>query len=161
VPRGGSGPQSPMPVLVIQMAGYTAPWFLVTSALELSAAQVVEVWAARFRHEDGFRDHKQRLGMEDGRAWTKEPILRTFQVQLLAQSLLRLLQARRDQAWGASTWWPKPAWNRRTRHASILDLRRLFWRYRTELSQFLVGLEDLDKIPQPPTRRQDLPGKVA
>jgi hypothetical protein len=34
--------------------------------------------------EDGFRDHQQRLGMEECRAWTKAPILRTFQVQLVA-----------------------------------------------------------------------------
>jgi hypothetical protein len=56
-----SGAQIPMHVLVVQMAGYAEPWFLVTSALELSAARVVAVWAARFRQEDGFRDHKQRL----------------------------------------------------------------------------------------------------
>ena len=35
--------------------GYEEPWFPVTSALDLSAAQVVEAWAARFRQEDGFQ----------------------------------------------------------------------------------------------------------
>jgi hypothetical protein len=144
-----SGPQLPVHALVVQMAGYESPWFLVTSALELSAAQVVEVWAARFRQEDGFRDHKQRLGMEECRAWTKEPILRTFQVQLVALTLLRLLQDRLDQAGGARSWWSKPEWNSRKRHASILDLRRLFWRYRAEFSQFLVALEELEKITPP------------
>jgi hypothetical protein len=29
-----SGPQIPVHVVVIQMAGYAEPWFLVTSALE-------------------------------------------------------------------------------------------------------------------------------
>jgi hypothetical protein len=156
-----SGPHIPVQVLVIEMAGYEKPWFLVTSALELSAAQVVAVWAARFRQEDGFRDHKQRLGMEECRAWTKEPILRTFQVQLVALTLLRLLQSRLDQAWGTGSWWGKPEWNRRKRHASILDLRRLFWRYRAEFSQFLVALENLEKIPQPRPLRQDLTGRAA
>jgi hypothetical protein len=144
-----SGAQMPVHVLVVQMAGYDEPWFLVTSALDLTAAQVVEVWAARFRQEDGFRDHKQRLGMEECRAWTKEPILRTFQVQLVALTLLRLLQGRVDQAWGRGRWWWKPAWNPRKQHASILDLRRLFWRYRGEFSQFLLDLEELEKTPQP------------
>jgi hypothetical protein len=143
-----SGPQIPVHVFVVAMAGYEEPWFLVTSALDLSAAQVVEVWAARFRQEDGFRDHKQHLGMEECRAWTKEPILRTFQVQLIALALLRLLQARIDHAWGSGSWWSKPEWNPQKRHASILDLRRLFWRYRVEFSQFLVTLEALEKIPQ-------------
>jgi DDE superfamily endonuclease len=156
-----SGPHLPVHVFVIEMAGYEEPWCLITSALELSAAQVVEVWAARFRQEDGFRDHKQRLGMEECRAWTKEPILRTFQVQVVALTLLRLLQAHLDRGWGATTWWAKPVWNRHKCHASILDLRRLFWRYRAEFSQFLVALEELEKIPQPPALRQDLNGRAA
>jgi hypothetical protein len=156
-----SGPHLPVHVFIIAMAGYEEPWFLVTSALELSAAQVVEIWATRFRQEDGFRDHKQRLGMEECRAWTKEPILRTFQVQLVALPLLRLLQSRRDQVWGTGSWWSKPAWNRRKRHVSILDLRRLFWRYRAEFSQFLADLEKLEKSPQPLALHHDLTGRAA
>ena len=156
-----SGPQIPVHVFVVEMAGYEEPWFLVTSALELSPAQVVEAWTARFRQEDGFRDHKQRLGMEECRAWTKEPILRTFQVQLIALTVLRLLQTRLDQMWGPGTWWFKPEWQRHKRHASILDLRRLFWRHRAEFSQFLVALEDLDKIPQPLTLKHYLTGRAA
>lgn len=85
-----SGAQTLVPVLVVVVDGYEKPWFLVTSALDLSAAQVVEAFAARFRQEDGFRDHKQRLGMEECRAWTKEPVLHTFQVQLLALTRPRL-----------------------------------------------------------------------
>jgi hypothetical protein len=104
-----SGPQVPVHVFVIEMAGYAKPWLLVTTALDLSAAQVVAVWAARFRQEDGFRDHKQRLGMEECRAWTKEPILRTFQIQLVALTLLRVLQTRLNHAWGHGSWWLKPA----------------------------------------------------
>jgi DDE superfamily endonuclease len=145
-----SGPQIPVHVFVVATAGYKEPWFLVTTALNLTATQVVEVFTARFRQEDAFRDHKQRLGMEECRAWTKEPILRTFQVQLVALTLLRLLQARVDQAWGAGSWWLKPEWNRRKCHASILDLRRLFWQHREEFSRFLVALEKLENVPQTP-----------
>jgi hypothetical protein len=99
--------------------------------------------------------------MEECRAWTKEPILRTFQVQLIALTVLRLLQARLDQMWGPGTWWLKPEWNRRKRHASILDLRRLLWRYRPAFSQFLLALEKLEKIPQPHTLRQNFTGRAA
>jgi hypothetical protein len=147
-----SGPQIPVHVLVVEMEGYKEPWFLVTTALDLTAAQVVEVFTARFRQEDAFRDHKQRLGMEECRAWTKEPILRTFQLQLVALTLLRLLQARLNQTWSPGSWWVKPEWNPHKRHASILDLRRLCWRYRTEFSQFLVALEDPETIPKPLAR---------
>lgn len=142
-----SGPQIPVQVFVVEMAGYKEPWFLITSALDLSAAQVVEVFTARFRQEDAIREHKQRLRMEECRAWTKEPILRTFQVQLVALTLLRLFQRRLDQAWGREGWWLKPEWNRRKRYPSILDLRRLFWRDRVALGQFLLKVEELKNIP--------------
>jgi hypothetical protein len=99
-----SGPQSPVYVCVVERAGYEEPWFLVASTVERSATPVVEAWTARCRQEDGFRAHKQRLGMEACRAWTKEPMLRTFQVQLIALSVLRLLQARVDDAWGSGSW---------------------------------------------------------
>ena len=156
-----SGPSIPVHIIVVEMAGYEAPWFLVTSALDLSAGQVVEVFTARFRQEDAIRDHKQRLGMEECRAWTKEPILRTFQVQSVAMTLLRLLQTRLDQAWGSESWWCKAAWNHRKRHPSSLDLRRLFWQYRVEFSQFLLALEDLEKIPPSLGPRGNLPERAA
>jgi hypothetical protein len=156
-----SGPAIPVHVFVVAMEGYKEPWFLVTTALDLTAAHVVEVFTARFRHEDAFRDHKQRLGMEECRAWTKEPLLRTFQVQLVALTLLRLLQARLNQAWSPGTWWLKPEWNPHKRHGSILDLRRLFWRHRTEFSQLLVDLENLEKLPQLLALQRDFRGRAA
>ena len=149
-----------MHAFVVAMDGYQAPWLLVTTALDLTAAQVVEVFTARFRQEDGFRDHKQRLGMEECRAWTKEPIVRTFQVQLVALTLLRLLQGRLNQAWEPGSWWLKPEWNPHKRHASLLDLRRLFWRYRSDFAQFLVALEDLEKVLQLPALHRDLSERV-
>lgn len=149
-----TGPSEPVHVFVFEVEGYTEPWFLVTTALNLTAQEVLEVFCARFRQEDGFRDHKQRLGMEECRAWTKEPILRTYQVQLVAMTLLRLIQPQLDQARGEGRWWLKPDWNRRKRHPSLLDLRRLFWRYRTDFSHFLCELEDMEKLaPRPAVQR--------
>jgi hypothetical protein len=43
-----SGPHIPVHVFVVGMGGDEQPWFLVTSALELSAAEVEEAWTARF-----------------------------------------------------------------------------------------------------------------
>jgi hypothetical protein len=141
-----TGPDELVQVFVFQVEGYSEPWYIVTTALTLSPEQVVAVFAARFRQEDGFRDHKQRLGMEECRAWTKEPILRTFRVQMVAQTLLRLLQFELDKECGEGTWWSAPEWNRRKKHPSVLDLRRLLWRYRAEFSHFLGELEDLRKV---------------
>lgn len=142
-----SGPQQLMDAYVFEVPGYDKLWSTITSAGDLSAAQVLSTNAGRFRQEDGFRDHKQRLGMEECRAWTKEPILRTFQVQMLALTLLRLMQYRLDATCGAR-WRPAPPWNLEKRHASILDLRRLFWKHRTRFSQLLSALDDLRKPPQ-------------
>lgn len=142
-----SGAKQVVWAYVFDVPGYDKLWSTVTSAGDLSAAQVLAANAGRFRQEDGFRDHKQRLGMEECRAWTKEPILRTFQVQTLALALLRLLQFRLDDACG-TRWRPAPPWNLNKKHASILDLRRLFWKHRAKFSQLLAALDDLRKPPQ-------------
>jgi hypothetical protein len=142
-----SGPQQVVWAYVFDVPGYDKLWSTVASAGDLSAAQVLAANAGRFRQEDAFRDHKQRLGMEECRAWTKEPILRTFQVQMLALTLLRLVQFRLDAAHG-TRWRPAPPWNLDKRNASILDLRRLFWKHRTRFSQLLATLDDLPKPPQ-------------
>ena len=94
---------------------------LVSSATDLSGLQLLEIFGARFRQEDGFRDLKQRLGWEECRAWTRQPILRTTQAQLLALTLLRLLQFRLEAAAGDG-WWLHPPWNKRKRRPSVLDL---------------------------------------
>ena len=142
-----SGPQEWVQAFVFEVEGYDKPWFLVTTALDLSGEEVVEGFAARFRQEDGFRDHKQRLGMEECRAWTKEPVLRTFQVQMVAMTLLRLMQIRLDGTWGEGSYWLKPPWNPRKQHPSILDLRRLFWRHRARFCKLLLELEEIEKVP--------------
>ena len=64
----------------------------------------MELFTARFRQEDGFRDLKQRLGWEECRAWTANPIQRTSQAQWVTMSLLRLLQFRLE-ACGEVGWW--------------------------------------------------------
>lgn len=149
-----SGPKEPVHAFTFEVEGYSKPWFLVTTALDLSAAQVVELFAARFRQEDAFRDQKQLLGMEECRAWTKEPILRTFQVQLVAMTLLRLMQFRLAEE-AAGRWWHRMPWYRQKRHVSILDLRRLFWKHRAEFSQLLWQPEEMQKFI-----RQQMPSEL-
>jgi len=70
-------------------------------------------------------------------------VLRTFQVQIVALTLLRLL-AQRLARQGVS-WLTAPPWNPHKRGVSILDLRRLLWRHRTEFSQFVRDLEEMPK----------------
>src|SRR5205085_12178146 len=91
------GHETPVKAVVAEVEGYRQRFTLVTSALGLTGLQVLELFCARFRQEDGFRDLKQRLGWEECRAWTKDPILRTTQVVFVTLTVLRLLQFRLEQ----------------------------------------------------------------
>ena len=142
-----SGPKEIMHAFVFEVPGYDKLWATITSATNLSASQTLAANAGRFRQEDGFRDHKQRLGMEECRAWTKEPVLRTFQIQMTVLTLLRLMQFRLASRLGTA-WRPVPPWNPEKRHVSILDLRRLFWKHRERFSQVMFALNDFEKPPQ-------------
>jgi len=114
----------PVKVIVAYVEGYKERFTLVTSAVELTGLQMVELFAARFRQEDGFRDLKQRLGWEECRAWTDNPIQRTSQAQWVTLSLLRLLQFRME-ACGEVNWWLRPPWNKDKDRPSVLDAERL------------------------------------
>lgn len=123
-------------VVVAEVEGYRKRFTLVSSATRLTGLQLVELFAARFRQEDGFRDLKQRLGWEECRAWTKQPILRTTQAQFLAMTLLRLLQFRLEDA-AADDWWYHPPWNKHKTRPSVLDAQRLFWQHRAAIGELL------------------------
>jgi hypothetical protein len=123
-------------VVVAKVEGYRKRFTLVSSATDLSGLQMVELFAARFRQEDGFRDLKQRLGWEEGRAWTRLPIERTTQALFVTLTLLRLLQVR-PQASGDDSWWLHPPWNRRKTRPSVLDVERLLRQHRSAIQQLL------------------------
>ena len=142
-----AGATEPVRVFVFEVEGHDEPWFLVTTSATLTAAEVVAVFAARFRQEDGFRDHKQRLGMEECRAWTKAPVERTFVVQMVALTLLRLLSWRLDADPEVGTWWRAVDWNRKKTHPSVLDVRRAVWARRAEFSHFLRELDGRRESP--------------
>jgi len=123
-------------VVVAEVEGYRKRFCLVSSALELTGLQIVELFGARFRQEDGFRDLKQRLGWEECRAWTKKPVLRTSWAEMVAMSLLRVLQFKLESV-GETSWWLRPPWNTRKTRPSVLDVERLLRRERENIQQFL------------------------
>jgi hypothetical protein len=138
-----AGHDVPVKAVVAKVEGYKKRFALVSSAVELTGLQMVELFCARFRQEDGFRDLKQRLGWEECRAWTRNPIERTSQAQWVTLSLLRLAQFRLESA-GAVDWWFRPPWNKRKDRPSVLDVERLFRRHRAGIQRFLsvsVGSE--------------------
>jgi hypothetical protein len=130
------GWQVPVKAVVAEVEGYRDRFHLVSSATGLTGLQIVELFCARSRQEDGFRDLKQRLGWEECRAWTKKPVLRTSWAQLVALSLLRRLQFRLAEH-GQDEWWLRPPWNRGKSRPSILDVERLLRSHREELAHLL------------------------
>ena len=130
------GWEVPVKAIVASVEGYQERYTLVTSAVELTGLQMVELFAARFRQEDGFRDLKQRLGWEECRAWTANPIQRTSQAQWVTMSLLRLLQFRLE-ACGEVGWWFRPPWNQKKDRPSVLDAGRLMRRHRAKIQRLL------------------------
>jgi hypothetical protein len=130
------GHEVPVQAVVAKVEGYKERFPLATSAVELTGLQMVEVFAARFRQEDGFRDLKQQLGWEECRAWTRNPIERTSQAQWVTMSLLRLAQFRLE-AEGQGEWWSKPPWDPTKERPSVRDVGRLLRQHRPEILQLL------------------------
>jgi hypothetical protein len=130
------GAEVAVKAVVAEVEGYRQRFCLVSSATELSGLQIVELFCARFRQEDGFRDLKQRLGWEECRAWTKKPVLRTTWAQMVTMSLLRLLQFALQKR-GDDEWWLRPPWNKRKVRPSILDVERLLRSQRANLGSSL------------------------
>ena len=129
------GHEVPVQAIVAAVEGSKKRLTLVTSALEWTGLQMVERFAARFRDEDGFRDLKQRLGWEECRAWTKNPIERTSQVPWVRLSRLRWAPFRLEAA-GEVDWWYRPPWNKDQDRPSVLDWERLRRRHQGESRRF-------------------------
>jgi hypothetical protein len=135
-----AGHQLKVKAVLAKVEGYRKRFTVVSSARDLSGLPLVELFCARFRQEDALRDLKQRLGWGECRAWTKNPIVRTTQMDLLALTVLRLLPSRLAEAEG-DRWWFHPPWNQRKARPSVLDLERLWWPHRAEI-QRLVAEEE-------------------
>ena len=142
------GHDAPVKAVVAAVEGYRRRFTLVSSATELSGLQMVEVFAARFRQEDAFRDLKQRLGWEECRAWTRQPIERTTQALLATMTALRLLQLELQQQRG-DDWWLHPPWNPHKSRPSVRDVERLLWQHREGIRRGLADWLDRERKTGP------------
>ena len=129
------GADVPVKAVVAKVEGYKERFTLVSTALDLTGLQVVELFCARFRQEDGFRDLKQRLGWEECRAWTRLPIIRTTAALLVTMTVLRRLQFALDAA--KVSWWSPPPWKPEKQRPSILDGERLLRQHREDFQRLL------------------------
>lgn len=130
------GHDAPVKAVLAEVEGYKRRFTLVSSAVGLSGLQILEVFCARFRQEDAFRDLKQRLGWEECKAWTRNPIERTTQALFVTLTALRLLQLELQRRLG-DDWWLRPPWNPSKARPSVLDVERLLWQHRAGIAACL------------------------
>ena len=106
----------------------------------------------RVQPRDGFRELKQRLGWEEGRAWTPQPIEVTTQALFVCLTLLRLLPFALEGR-GETDWWFRPPWNPSKDRPSVLDVERLLRRHREEIQQLLSAWRQQEETVMPaPTK---------
>lgn len=127
-------------VVLADVAGFSKRFTVVSSATELGALAILQVYAGRYRQEDGFRDGKQQLGWEEGRYWTQQPVLRTTQMTLLVGCLLRVLQWEQERK-ATVPWWEAPPWYPGKQGGSIRDLVGLFRSHTAEMRRLLAEWE--------------------
>ena len=123
--------------VVAEVEGYKKRFTLVSSALGLSGLEMVELFAARFRQEDGFRDLKQRLGWEECRAWTKTPIERTTPGAVDHDEPAAAVAIPAGCGGDARIGGRPPPWNKKKDRPSVLDVERLLRRHRPEIQRLL------------------------
>lgn len=129
-----AGPDARVNVFVLQVEGYDQDWCLVTSDLDLSAEEVVLLYAARFAQEDAHRDLKQEIGFGSEQGRLKNVVLRSLQLRLTEMTLLWILKKELDQT--GEQWWPKPDWYGHKERGSLRDMRRLLRNCREDFLEF-------------------------
>jgi DDE superfamily endonuclease len=139
--------------VVAAIEGYKKRFTLVSSATELSGLQIVELFCARFRQEDAFRDLKQQLGWEECRAWTRLPVWRTTLMLFVVLAALRRLEWALDARRG-DDWWLHPPWDPHKERASVRDVERYLRGHRGEIQRHLSAwLDEREKGVAEPARR--------
>ena len=147
------GHETPVKAVVAEVEGYKKRFTLVSSATELTGLRIVELFCARFRQEDGFRDLKQRLGWEECRAWTRLPVWRTTLMLFVVLAAMRRLEWALDERRG-DDWWLHPPWDPEKDRPSVRDVERYLRQHRTEIQRHLSAwLDEGEKGGDMPARR--------
>ena len=83
-------------VRIVVFDGVNRPMLLVSTALSLTAGQIIEIYAARFALEIAIRDLKQHLGFCDYQSTTTIAFLRFTQLCCCALCIGRLILSQKE-----------------------------------------------------------------
>lgn len=118
---------------------YRQPAYLLTSALDASAKQLLQIYFDRWQIEVNHREEKDTLGVGQAQVWNatsvpKQPVLAVAAYSALLLASLLAFGPERGQAYAAL-----PKWRRKAKRPSCLDLITLL---RHEIAQQPPELHD-------------------
>jgi hypothetical protein len=120
---------------------YRRPAHLLTTLLQGSLAQLLQIYFDRWQIEVNHREEKDTLGVGQAQLWNvksvpKQPALVVASYSALLLASLQAFGAERGQAYA-----PLPKWRRSAKRPSCLDLITLLRKEITEHPEMLVDLD--------------------
>ena len=144
----GQWPQQIMCAFVFEVPGYDKLWATITSAGDLSAAQVA--FGQRRTVPAGRRISRPQATAGDGRMPGVDQGTRVADVPSADGGAdAAAADAVPPDSLAATPGVAPPPWNLGKRHVSILDLRRLFWKHRPRFSQVMAAWTTCKNLPKP------------
>jgi hypothetical protein len=120
---------------------YRRPAYLLTTVLQGSTAQLLQIYFDRWQIEVNHRQEKDTLGVGQAQLWNvksvpKQPALVVASYSALLLASLQAFGAERGQSYA-----PLPKWRRSAKRPSCLDLITLLRKEITEHPELLVDLD--------------------
>lgn len=120
---------------------YRRPAYLLTTLVEGSVAQLLQIYFDRWQIEVNHREEKDTLGVGQAQLWNvksvpRQPALVVASYSALLLASLEAFGAERGQAYA-----PLPKWRRNARRPSCLDLITLLRKEMTEHPELLAKLD--------------------
>ena len=120
---------------------YRQPAYLLTTDLDSSARQLLQIYLDRWQIEVNHRDEKDTLGVGQAQLWNptsvpKQPALTVAAYSALLLASLEAFGAERGRAYA-----PLPRWRRKAKRPSCLDLITLLRKEMVEHPELLAPLD--------------------
>lgn len=111
---------------------YRAPAYLLTSDLKSPASKLIQIYLDRWQIEVNHREEKDTLGVGQAQMWNQKAVPRQPVLAVAAYSALLLAGLKAFGAARGGAYAPLPAWRRKARRPSCLDLVALLRKEATD-----------------------------
>lgn len=117
---------------------YRQPAYLLTTDLHSSAAKLIQIYLDRWEIEINHREEKDTLGVGQAQLWNENSVPRQPVLAVAAYSALLLAGIRAFGTQRGAAYAPLPAWRRKARRPSCLDLIALLRKEATTTGAHLL-----------------------